>query len=42
MEDYKLRDLRAPLTHWVGRGSGRPKGGGGGPTPQDGEAGNSV
>ena len=24
MEDYKLRDLRAS-THWVGRGTGRPK-----------------
>jgi hypothetical protein len=21
MEDYKLRDLRAPRTHWVGRRS---------------------
>ncbi len=23
--DYKLRDLRASHTHWVGRGTGTPK-----------------
>jgi hypothetical protein len=25
MEDYKLKEIYTPLTHWVGRGTGTPK-----------------
>ncbi len=25
MEDYKLKEIYASLTHWVGRGTGTPK-----------------